>query len=67
MSWGYIWHRGIPVAWMTRNVLEKAESYNEAIDIITTTNILHGAYLIVSGVNENEGTVITKDRYEVIK
>ncbi len=46
--------------------MEEAQTYDEAVEMLTTTNNIAPAYVIVSGVKENEGTVIEKGRNHVI-
>ncbi len=45
-----------------RRVVETAESYQEAIDMLTNNTSIAPAYYIVSGVKSNEGAVITMGR-----
>ena len=43
------------------NVIEKAYSYAEAIQILNSTSLTAPAYFIISGINSNEGSIITRD------
>jgi hypothetical protein len=40
----------------------EALSFNEAVEILKKTYINTPCYIIVGGINENEGIVITRDR-----
>ena len=46
--------------------MEEAQTYDEAFEMLTTTNNIAPSYVIISGIKGNEGTVIAKGRYEVI-
>jgi len=67
---GYIglleWILGIRSgSWTTflmRDVLEKANSYEEAVNLLSKTQILAPVYFIVGGVRPFEGSIITRDR-----
>merc|ERR1719330_866092 len=50
------------VSAFVRSVLEKAESYDEAVKMIQDGQLGAPAYFIVGGMKENEGAVITKDQ-----
>ena len=63
----YFWYRAEPVAWTTMRTMKEAENFQEAVTILSETYNLASSYLIVSGVNEDEGMIIEKDRYKVIK
>lgn len=48
-----------------RKVLESANSYSEAVELFKNQPFANRCYLIVSGVNRNEGVVITRGRSTV--
>ncbi|CAJ0948442.1 unnamed protein product, partial [Mesorhabditis belari] len=47
--------------WADRDVLEKANSYSEAIEYLSTTPLFAGGYFIVGGTKSGEGAVITRN------
>jgi len=49
-----------------RRVLENAETYQEAIEMLTNNPTIAPAYYIVSGVRSNEGAVITSGRDGIV-
>lgn len=55
----------IPLSILTREVLEKADSYDEAVDLLSSRPLIAPAYFIVGGVRSNEGIVITRNQYKV--
>lgn len=50
------------IPYFIRKVLENATDFNQAVDMFMNEEFAAPCYLIVSGVNENEGVVITRDR-----
>jgi hypothetical protein len=56
-----------PLSVLTRELFEKAESYDEAVKILSTTRLIAPAYFIVGGIKPNEGVVITRDQAIVCK
>jgi acid ceramidase len=44
------------------DVLLNADNYEEAVDILKNTKINTPCYIIVGGINENEGIIITRNR-----
>jgi len=56
-------------AWMgflTRDVMEKANSYSEAKEILTTQKLLAPAYYILSGNATGEGVIISRSLTETL-
>jgi len=47
---------------LTRDVLEKAESYDQAVEMLSHKEILAPVYYIVGGRRAYEGAIITRDR-----
>jgi hypothetical protein len=47
---------------LIQNVILNAKSYSEAADMLKNTKIVSPCYIIVAGVNPNEGMVIVRDR-----
>uniref|UniRef100_K1RLU6 Acid ceramidase n=1 Tax=Magallana gigas TaxID=29159 RepID=K1RLU6_MAGGI len=74
MDGGYIgvleWILGIRTGkWMgflTRETMEKAGSYQEAVALLSQTEMLAPAYFIVGGNKSGEGCVITRSREKAI-
>ena len=54
-----------PLSILTREVLLKAESFDEAVSLLATRPLIAPAYFIVGGMKPNEGIVITRNQYEV--
>lgn len=50
------------VSFLIRNALENAQSYSEAVDILSHTTFIAPSYIIVAGTKSGEGAVITRDR-----
>jgi hypothetical protein len=62
--WAYIsgaWR----IPGLIRHTLETAQSYQEAVNIFKTSKLISPCYLVVSGVNGNEGAIITRHRNSV--
>lgn len=57
----------VPLSILTREVLLKAETYDQAVDMLSSHLLIAPAYFIVGGVKPNEGVVITRDQHEVKK
>ena len=53
------------VPYFIRKVLENAETFDQAVEMFSKEEFGAPCYLIVSGVNKDEGVVITRDRYGV--
>jgi hypothetical protein len=51
-----------PIEFVLRNLLEKGVNFNEALKTLRTTPILSPCYLVLTGCNEGEGILITRDR-----
>jgi hypothetical protein len=49
-------------ATLLKHTFEVAESYEEAKDMLTNTPLTAPVYIIISGVNPDEGAIITRDR-----
>ncbi|XP_002126997.2 acid ceramidase-like [Ciona intestinalis] len=49
-------------SFLTRTVMDKATSYDEAMSMLTKEVILAPVYYIVGGVKSGEGAVVTRDR-----
>ena len=45
--------------------MENAETYEEAVQMLSEAKHIQPAYFIVSGVEGDQGTIISKDRYSV--
>jgi len=45
---------------MEREVLNKAQNYSEALQLLTSSPTIAPVYFILAGVNRNEGAIITK-------
>lgn len=56
----------VPLSILTREVLEKANSFDEAVSVLTTHRLIAPAYFIVGGMKPNEGVVITRDQSKAI-
>ena len=57
--------KAIPIPYFIRNVLEQAENYENAIRMLSDEEFAAPCYLIISGIEKNEGAVITRDRHGV--
>ena len=57
----------VPLSILTRQVLEKAESFDEAVSTLSTHRLIAPGYFIVGGMKPNEGAVITRDQSKVNK
>ena len=53
------------MGFLTRDVMEKANSYSEAKHILMTQELLAPAYYILGGNSTGEGVVITRSLDEV--
>lgn len=59
--WGFLTGKW-GVTSLVRHVLETAQSYEEAVSILKSKPLIAPVYFIVSGLNSDEGTVITRTR-----
>ncbi|XP_076067426.1 acid ceramidase-like [Oratosquilla oratoria] len=55
-------HKQQWVGFFSREVLERAQSYEEAKDLLSKKRLLAPVYFILGGVNAGEGCIITRDR-----
>jgi len=64
------WLKGDTSAWvqlLTREVLETADSYDEAITKLSTTTIMAPVYYIVGGSKPGEGAIIARSREGIVE
>ncbi|CAF96894.1 unnamed protein product [Tetraodon nigroviridis] len=54
--------RRSPVSWLTRETLEEAQDFQDAVMRLSKIPIITGVYYVVGGVRPGEGAVITRDR-----
>ena len=54
------------MGFLTRGTLESATSFSEAVDKLANTPMLAPAYFIVGGIENGEGTVITRAREKAL-
>jgi N-acylethanolamine-hydrolysing acid amidase len=52
-----------PISFLVREVLETFDNYKDAVTALTKTDLIAPCYITVSGINRNEGTIITRNRY----
>ena len=57
----YFFQKSMPSLYLVRKAFETANSFDEAISIISTTRIIAPAYYIVSGVQPHEGVIISRN------
>jgi hypothetical protein len=53
------------VSFLVRHVLETANTYNDAVEILKKEELIAPTYFIISGINADEGLVITRNRANV--
>jgi acid ceramidase len=53
--------------WLTRSVLEKAESYDEAREMLRNSKVLSPVYYIVGGNSSGQGTIIVRSLDKVVE
>ena len=51
-----------PIEFIIRNAFEKNLSYDEAVKFLSKAKIIAPCYLVITGCNQGEGTLITRDR-----
>jgi len=71
---GYVgllkWLMGEDTAWMTllvREVMETADSYDEAVERLSTTKLMAPVYYIVGGNSSGQGQIITRSRDKTLE
>jgi len=52
-------------SFLIRDTLTNIQTFDEAIQVISSASLVAPAYIIVSGANPGEGAVITRNRYNV--
>lgn len=52
----------LPVPYIIRKVLENAENFDDAVNMLSREKFASNAYLIVSGIDINEGVVLTRNK-----
>lgn len=57
-----LFRRTFSIPYFIRKVLENAENFTSAVEMLSSEEFAAPAYLTVSGVQPNEGVVITRDR-----
>lgn len=53
------------VSMIIRKVFEECNSYKCAFTHIVNSDVIATAYFIISGIEENEGAIISKDRFGI--
>lgn len=51
------------ISWLIRETLTECSSYDCAIEKLSHTPIIAPGYLIVAGTKDNEGTIISRNRF----
>ena len=57
----YFFQKSMPSLYLVRKAFETANSFDEAVSMISTTRIIAPAYYIVSGVQPHEGVIISRN------
>eukprot|EP01017_Pseudomicrothorax_dubius_P049760 TRINITY_DN9302_c0_g4_i1.p1 TRINITY_DN9302_c0_g4~~TRINITY_DN9302_c0_g4_i1.p1 ORF type:complete len:370 (-),score=45.13 TRINITY_DN9302_c0_g4_i1:120-1229(-) len=57
--------RGWPVSYWLRYVLTNAETYDEALKMLSEQRLAAGVYYVLSGINEGEGVIITRSTQKI--
>eukprot|EP00826_Nyctotherus_ovalis_P013216 TRINITY_DN1353_c0_g3_i1.p1 TRINITY_DN1353_c0_g3~~TRINITY_DN1353_c0_g3_i1.p1 ORF type:complete len:286 (-),score=47.14 TRINITY_DN1353_c0_g3_i1:16-873(-) len=52
----------IPTAWMLREVVLNAESYEAVVRMVVGRRTVSASFVVIAGIKEDEGTVITRDK-----
>ena len=55
-----------PLSFLTRQVLENATDFNDAVNQLSSHDLIAPAYFIVAGVKPDEGVVITRNQSALI-
>jgi hypothetical protein len=55
-----------PLSMLTRDVMENATSFEDAVKRLSNTDMIAPAYFIVGGVKPDEGVVITRAQRQVV-
>jgi hypothetical protein len=58
--------KATPLSFLTRNTMEYVTSFNEAVSLLSRTDMIAPAYFTVGGVKPNKGVVITRSQHEVV-
>lgn len=58
--------KATPLAFLTRRVLENATDFNNAVEMLSKTDMIAPAYFIVGGVKPYEGAVITRSQDKLV-
>jgi acid ceramidase len=67
LEW-FLGHKDLKFAtWVLRDTLAGDYTYETAIDVLQTTPLISPCYYIVSGVNHNEGMIITRSHTESLE
>ena len=56
----------LPVPYIIRKVLEMAKNYEDAVEMLSKEKFASNAYLIVSGIDINEGVVLTRSKNSLV-
>lgn len=56
----------MPLSFLTRQVMENATSFSDAVKMLELTDLIAPAYFIVGGVKPNEGVVITRSQSDLV-
>jgi len=60
--WNVLYHKEQLIQWVMRESLENDNSYEEAYERLTTSKVPAPVYYIISGVSNNQGSIIRKER-----
>lgn len=58
--------KATPMLFLTRNLMENATSFKEAVGMLSSQDLIAPAYFILGGVNPDEGVVITRDQNTLV-
>ena len=55
-----------PLSFLTGNLMENTTNFNDAVSLLSKTDLIAPAYFIVGGVEPEQGVVITRNQSQVV-
>lgn len=64
--YGLLDKQSAPISFLTRELMENATSYNEAVDLMSKTDLIAPAYFLLAGIEPHEMSIVTRNQTGVV-
>jgi hypothetical protein len=55
-----------PLSFITRRLMENSTSFGDAVDLLSSSDLIAPAYFILGGIQPDDGVVITRDQDDLV-